>query len=59
MCLWLFLKIFFIRKNIKIIIFLIFKKLFLILTHQNDLKIKKYLFETKKIKKIQFFQIRF
>ena len=42
---WLLLlfKVFFIKKYIKIIYFLFFKKLFLISTHQNDLKTpKKY-----------------
>jgi len=37
----LFFKIFFIQKYIKIIYFLIFKKLFFILIHSNDLKISK------------------
>jgi hypothetical protein len=38
--LWLFFKVFFIQKYIKIIFF-IFKKLFLTSTHQNDLKTSK------------------
>jgi len=36
-----FSKCFFARKYIKIIFFFIFKKLFLILTHQNNLKTPK------------------
>jgi hypothetical protein len=41
---WLLFKIFFIKKYIKIIFFLFFKKLFLISIHQNDLKThKKYI----------------
>ena len=38
--LWLFFKVFFIQKYIKIIFF-IFKKIFLTSAHQNDLKISK------------------
>jgi hypothetical protein len=35
---WLFFKVFFIQKYIKIIFFLFFKKLFLISAYQNNLK---------------------
>jgi hypothetical protein len=47
----------FTRKYIKIIYFFIFKKLFLISAHQNDLKTPKtYKFEAKKkIKNFKFF----
>ena len=34
----IFFKVFFARKNIKIIFVFIFRNLFLILTHQNNLK---------------------
>jgi hypothetical protein len=51
-------KIFFIWKYIKIIYFFIFKKLFLILAHQNDLKISKNI-NLKQRKNIIFFQKRF
>jgi hypothetical protein len=39
--LWLFLKVLFTQKCIKIIYFFIFLKLFLISVHQNDLKTQK------------------
>jgi len=39
--LWLFFKVFFTQKCIKIIYFFIFKKLFFIPAHQNDPKILK------------------
>jgi hypothetical protein len=53
--------VFFTWKCIKIIFFFIFKKLFLISAHQNDLKTPKiYQFKAKKKnKKINFFQKRF
>jgi hypothetical protein len=50
--LWLFFKVFFIYKCIKIIFFFIFKKLFLISAHQNNLKILKK-FNLKQIKKLK------
>ena len=37
----------FFKRYIKIIFFLLFKKLFFILTHQNDLKIKKLILNKK------------
>jgi hypothetical protein len=52
----LLFKLLFTWKYIKIIFFFIFKKLFLISTHQNDLKTQNiYQFEAKKkIKKLIF-----
>jgi len=41
--LWLFFKVSFIQKCIKIIFFFIFKKLFLTSAYKNDLKTPKYI----------------
>jgi hypothetical protein len=59
--LWLLFKVFFNWKCIKIIFFFIFKKLFLISAHQNDMKTQKKinLKKRKKEKKFNFFQKRF
>jgi len=53
--LWLLFKIFFTLKYIKIVFF-IFKKLFFILTHQNNLKTSKNI-NLKEIKKYFFKKI--
>jgi hypothetical protein len=58
MWLWLFFKVFFTQKYIKIIFF-IFKKLFLILTHQNDLKTQKNINLKKNKKNLIFLKTHY